>query len=134
MAVDDRLERFSDVGRRVDVVELAGGDDRREQGPVFCPDFMTGEERIFSGQADWPDGVLDRVGVEVETPIFEEARQPLPMIERKRMSSASVEPLEIIDSCFSNHDFNAVTKGSECALRAANRMSGDEPRTMASIA
>lgn len=82
MAVDDRLERFSDVGRRVDVVELAGGDDRGQQSPVFCPDFMTGEESVFPGQADWPDGILDRVGVEFETPIFEEAGQPLPMIER----------------------------------------------------
>ncbi len=63
MAVDDRLECFGDVGGRVDVVELAGGDDRREQRPVFRADFMTGEERIFSGQADWPDGVLDRVRV-----------------------------------------------------------------------
>ena len=43
---------------------------------------MTGEERIFSSQADWPDGVLDRVRVELEAPIFEEAGQPLPMIER----------------------------------------------------
>ena len=49
MAVDDRLERFSDVGNRVDAVELAGGDDRRQHGPVFGPDFMAREERIFSG-------------------------------------------------------------------------------------
>src|SRR3954452_19770988 len=70
MAVDNGLECFGDVGGRIDVVELAGGDDRREQGPVFCPDFMTGEESVFPGQADWPDGVLDRVGVELETPVF----------------------------------------------------------------
>ena len=82
MAVDDRLECFGDVGGRVDVVELAGGDDRGEQGPVFRADFMTGEERIFSGQADWPDGVLDRVRVKLEAPVFEEAGQPLPVIER----------------------------------------------------
>jgi len=82
MAVDDRLECFGDVGGRVDVVELAGGDDRREQGPVFRADFMTGEERIFSGQADWADGVLDRVRVKLEAPVFEEAGQPLPVIER----------------------------------------------------
>ena len=50
------------------------------------------------------------------------------------MSSARVEPLEIIDSCFSNHGFNASTMGSECSLRAASLMSGDEPRTMASMA
>ncbi len=76
MAVDDRLECFGDVGHRVDVVELAGGDDRCQQSPVFCPDFMTGEEIIFSRQADWTDGVLDRVGVELETAVVEEVGQP----------------------------------------------------------
>ena len=75
MAVDDRLECFGDVGGRVDVVEPTGGDDRREQGPVFRADFMTGEERIFSGQADWPDGALDRVRIKLEAPVFEEAGQ-----------------------------------------------------------
>src|SRR3954452_9289963 len=82
MAVDDRLECFGDVGGRGDVVEIAGSDDRSEQGPVFGSDLMTGEERIFSAQADWPDGVLDRVGVELEAPVFEEAGQTLPVIER----------------------------------------------------
>lgn len=43
---------------------------------------MSGEESIFSGQADWPDGVLDRVRIELETPIVEEAGRPLPVIER----------------------------------------------------
>jgi hypothetical protein len=61
---------------RVDVVELAGGNDRRKQGLIFSPNLMPGEESIFSGQADWPDGVLDRVRVELEAPVFEEAGQP----------------------------------------------------------
>ena len=43
---------------------------------------MTCEESVFPGQANWPDGVLDRVGVELETPVFEEAGQSPPMIER----------------------------------------------------
>lgn len=68
MAVDDRLECFGDVGGRVDVVELAGGDERGEQGPIFSPDLMPGEQRILSGQADWPDGILDGVGVELKAP------------------------------------------------------------------
>lgn len=37
------------------------------------------------------------------------------------MSSASVEPLEMIASCFSNQGFNAATIGSECSLRPASR-------------
>src|ERR1700741_4846010 len=31
------------------------------------------------------------------------------------MSSASLEPEEIIDSCFSNHSFKAATIGAECS-------------------
>lgn len=50
------------------------------------------------------------------------------------MSSASVEPLEIIESCLSNHGLSAATIGGECSLRAASRMSRDEPRSMASMA
>ncbi|MHC2762952.1 hypothetical protein ACVIU7_008052 [Bradyrhizobium liaoningense] len=76
MAIDNGLECFGDVGGRVDVVELAGGDERRKQGPIFSSNLMPGEESIFSGQADWPDGVLDRVRVELEAPVFEEAGQP----------------------------------------------------------
>ena len=82
MAGDDRLERLGDVGDGVHVVELAGGNDRRKQGPIFGPDLMTGEERIFSGQADRPDRIFDRIGVELETPVIEEAGQSRPMIER----------------------------------------------------
>ncbi|MET4331846.1 hypothetical protein ABIB80_007707 [Bradyrhizobium sp. i1.15.2] len=55
MAVDDRFEYFGDVGSRVDAVELAGSDDRRQRGPVFCPDFMTGKESIFPSSVKKPN-------------------------------------------------------------------------------
>lgn len=45
-------------------------------------DFVTGEEPIFPSQSNWPDGVLDRVGIKLEAPVFEEAGQPLPVIQR----------------------------------------------------
>ena len=41
MAVDDRLECFGDVAGRIDVVEFAGGNDRRQKGPIFGADFMS---------------------------------------------------------------------------------------------
>ena len=47
MAVDDRLECFGDVGGRVDVVELAGGDDRRKQGPIFRADLRPAKNAFF---------------------------------------------------------------------------------------
>lgn len=49
MASDDCLECFGDVGDEVDVVELAGGDDRRQQGPIIGTDLMAGEDRISPG-------------------------------------------------------------------------------------
>jgi len=82
MAGDDCLECFGDVGDVIDVVELAGGNDRGQQGPVVCSDLMACEERIFPGQADRPDGVLERIGVEFETAVIEEARQSRPVIDR----------------------------------------------------
>jgi len=59
---------FGDVGDGIDIVGLADSHDRGQQGPVFCSDLMACEDRIFSGQADRPDGVFDRIGVEFETP------------------------------------------------------------------
>lgn len=83
MAADNGLECFRDVGGRVDVVELAGGNDRRKQSPIVSPTSCPAKRAFFSGQADWPDcGVLDRVRVELEAPVFEEAGQSLPVIER----------------------------------------------------
>jgi hypothetical protein len=56
------------------------------------------------------------------------------MIERVADVLASVELLEIIDSCFSNPGFKAETTGRECSLGAADRILGDNPRTVASMA
>ena len=79
MSVDDSVEGFGEVGNGIDVVEPAGGHDGREQRPIFGSDFMASKQSIFSGQAYWPDGVFDRVGVEFEPPVVEEAGEPFPM-------------------------------------------------------
>ena len=49
--------------------------------PNFGPDLMAGKQRILSGEADWPDGVLDRIGVQFEAALVEEACESLPMSE-----------------------------------------------------
>jgi hypothetical protein len=110
MAVDDRLECFGDVGGRVDVVELAGGDDRREQGPVFRADFMTGEERIFSGQADWPDGVLDRVRVKLEAPV-KILVAGIAVVAALTPASANVLDVTVTGTVYSGGDTTADTYG-----------------------
>jgi len=80
---------------------------------------MAGKQGIFSSQADWPDGIFDRIGVEFETTIIEEAGEPLPMSEAITDIFGKLEPEEIIDSCFSNHGFRAAMIGAECSRRAA---------------
>jgi len=31
---------------------------------------VTGEERIFPGQGDWPDGVFDGVGIDLDAAVW----------------------------------------------------------------
>ena len=67
MPVEDGAEGFSDIGDRIDIVQLAGGDDGGEERPVLGADFVTGEQSVFSRQGHRADGVFDRVCVELET-------------------------------------------------------------------
>lgn len=102
--------------------------------PVFGPDLMASKESIFSGQAYGPDGVFDRVGVELEPAVAEEAGEPFPMGKTIADVFGQLEPEEIIDNCFSNHGFKAAMVGVEYCCRAASRACGVMPRTVASTA
>jgi hypothetical protein len=51
VTVEDGRERLGDVCDWIDVVQFAGGHDGRKQCPIFGTNLMTGEERVFSGQA-----------------------------------------------------------------------------------
>src|ERR1700692_1415296 len=96
---------------------------------------MAGKQGIFSGQAERPDGVFDRIGVEFETTVIEEAGEPLPMSEA--ITDIFGQPGargDHLDSCFSNHCFRAAMIGAECSRRAASLTWGDAPRTVASMA
>ena len=50
--IDELVEDVGDVGLRLDVVELARLDQRRDAGPVFGPLVMTSEERVFAIEND----------------------------------------------------------------------------------
>jgi len=73
MAVDDAGYHVGEVGVRVDAVQLAGLDERGDDGPVLAPAVGAGEERILSGEGEWPDRTLDDVGIELDAPVIEEA-------------------------------------------------------------
>src|ERR1700733_6142820 len=69
------------VGLRLDVVELARLDQRRDAGPVFGPSSMTSEERVLAIEDDRADGALDNVGVEFDASVVEEADEPFPKVQ-----------------------------------------------------
>ena len=77
-----RVEDVGEVGVRIDVVELAGLDQRGDDRPVLAAAVGAGEERVLAVERDRADGALDGVGVDLDPAVVEEAREALPARER----------------------------------------------------
>src|SRR6476646_7157722 len=82
MAVDDPGEDVGEVGNRVDVVQLAGFDQRRDSGPMLGATVGAREQRIFPVERDRAYRALDGIVVELDAAIVDEARQAFPTRER----------------------------------------------------
>jgi hypothetical protein len=52
MAVDDPGEHISKIAERLDVVELAGFNERRDDGPVLGTAVRAGEECVLAVERD----------------------------------------------------------------------------------
>ena len=79
--VEDGAEGVGDIVDGVHAGHLACGDKRGEHSPVLGADLVAGEEGILPRQCDRADLVLDRVGVELEGAVVEEADQAGPVRE-----------------------------------------------------
>ena len=64
------------VAVRLDFVEFASLDERREHCPVLGPGVVTGKERVFSLEGDWADGAFDGIAVHLDAAIGQEQDQP----------------------------------------------------------
>jgi hypothetical protein len=78
MTVDDPGEDVCQIPERIDVVQLAGFDQRGDGGPVLGASVRTREQRILSVERDRADGAFDGVVVELDAAVIDEARQPFP--------------------------------------------------------
>ena len=78
MAVDDAGDDVGEVGLRIDAVELAGLDQRGDDGPVLAAAVGAGEEGILAVQRERPDGAFDDVVVDLDAAVVEEAGEALP--------------------------------------------------------
>src|SRR6516164_3058633 len=81
MTVDDPHDRVGEVGIGVDVVQLAGLDQRGDDRPAFRAAVGAGKERILAREGERPDRSLDRVGVDFDPPVVEEADETVPVRE-----------------------------------------------------
>ena len=63
-----RGHQRNSLGERIDVVQLAGFDQRSDDGAVLGAAVGACEECIF------PDGAFDGAGVELDTAVIKEAR------------------------------------------------------------
>ena len=80
MTVCDRCQGGLEIGEGLDIVDLAGFDQRCDAAPCDAAFVMTGEERIFPIEGNGADQVFDAVVVDLDTPIGQEGLQPVPVI------------------------------------------------------
>ena len=79
MAAGDGLEGRLEIGEGIDVVHLCGLDQRGDAAPGSASFVVTGEECVLAIEGQRPDGVLDRVGVDLDAAVAEEDLQPIPV-------------------------------------------------------
>src|SRR4051812_48387870 len=82
MAVDDLGDHVSEVGVRVDAGELAGFDQRSDDGPVFPATIGTSEQRILPVQRDGSDAAFHYIGIDLDAAVVEEAGEAVPARQR----------------------------------------------------
>jgi hypothetical protein len=81
------MVRPSDVGFRIDGIQLAGFDERSDDRPVFGAAVGAGEEGVLPDEGYGTDRAFDRVGVDLDHAVVDEPGQPF--LARQRIASAS---------------------------------------------
>jgi hypothetical protein len=73
MSVDHPLQHVAQVGIRFDVIQLAGRDERRDDGPSMAAAVAAGEQVVLTAERDKTDRAFDRIGVELDAAIVQES-------------------------------------------------------------
>ena len=63
----DALEHIGQPCQRIDLVQLRGLEQRRDDRPVLPAGVGTGEQSVLAPQGDGADRALDGVGIEFQT-------------------------------------------------------------------
>jgi hypothetical protein len=82
MSVDQAGEGTGEISLRVDRIELAGLDERRDDAPVDAALVGAGEQRVLAIERDRADRALDHVGIDLDPAIVEKDGEAGPVLER----------------------------------------------------
>src|ERR1700737_2255808 len=75
-------EHISEIGEGLEVVELGRGEERSDNGPAIAAAVRAGEQMVLAAERDRSDGALDRVVIELDAAVVEEAGERRPSGER----------------------------------------------------
>lgn len=78
MVVDDPGQHVGEIAERFDAVQLAGFDQRRDDGPMLGAAVRAGEEGIFPVERDRADRALDGIGVDLDATVVDESGEAFP--------------------------------------------------------
>src|SRR6266540_3826801 len=81
MAVGQTLQDVLEVSKRLDVIELCSGDQRGDDRPALRAAIGSREQVVLAAERDRADGALDRVVVEFDAPVIDEAAECAPTNE-----------------------------------------------------
>jgi pimeloyl-ACP methyl ester carboxylesterase len=82
MSAGHALQHILEVGEWLDVVELRVADEGADRCPACGAAIRAREQVILAAQRDGPDGALDRVVVEFDAAVIEEAAKAVPTGQR----------------------------------------------------
>ena len=99
MAVGQAFQHVLEVGERLDAIEFCSGQQRRDGRPARCTAVGTGEEMVLAAKRDRADRSFDRVVVELDASVIEEAAKGAPTGESIQKPKRSML-LAICWTCF----------------------------------
>lgn len=79
IAVAESRERASQIGKRINGIELACFDERSDGRPVLGSGVVPGKECVLPIEGDGPDGSLDAVVVDLDAAVGKEVLRAIPV-------------------------------------------------------
>ena len=125
VSVDHPREHVTQISVGLDVIKLAGFDQRTEHSPSMTAAITAREEMILSSESNRLNRALDGVRVQFGAAVVQEAGQTMPARQRVPDRFGECAASRQNGSCASSQARKASMIGLERRRRAASRCAGD---------